>query len=148
MAVLSHVWVLGPGGDALPRAVLGLRGREDDPGQQASSPAPARCSHRQDLSRHQVGVALRLSRPGPGEQPADWQPCVCGFHHTHGKAIWVGWGGREGGLTMEQKQRPGGRHSAGGLPLSCWLPLLGFPSCYLSGGWSPSLLLTVPDPLH
>lgn len=61
------VCVSGPGGGALPGAVLRLRGGEDDPRQQAPAPPPARSSHRQNLGCHQVGIPLWLSWPGLGE---------------------------------------------------------------------------------
>lgn len=64
----AYAWALGPGVGSLPRAVLGLRCCEDDPRQQASSPSPARGSHRQDLSCHQMGISVWLSWPGSGEQ--------------------------------------------------------------------------------
>lgn len=60
-------WTLGPGVDPLPRAFFWLRRSEDDPRQQASTSSPARGPNRQNLSSHQVGIALRLSWPGPGE---------------------------------------------------------------------------------
>lgn len=67
-------WPLGPGVDPLPRAVFWLRRSEDDPRQQASTSSPACSPNRQNLSSHQVGIALRLSGPGLGKwkgmQPA------------------------------------------------------------------------------
>lgn len=56
----------GAGDVSLPRAPLGLRGGEDDPGQPAAPAAPPLRAHREDVRRHQVGIALRLARPGHG----------------------------------------------------------------------------------
>lgn len=115
------VFVSGPGGGALPRAVLWLRGSEDDPRQQAPSPSPACGSHRQNLSSHQVGIPLWFSWPGLGE----WASCP---------SLGVGRGPCVGASTTH---RPGDWSSAWGPP-------------FLSGQrWCPyrSLFWVVSSPL-
>lgn len=132
------VSVSGPGGGALPRAVLGLRRGEDDPRQQAPSPSPACGPYRQNLRCHQVGIPVWFSWPGPGEQAR--RPGVQAAYSRYG-LVWGVEEGRSCNGTRNLGLVLGAQGDVSPL-ISVW-PMMGsFRCCHLVVT-SPSFLATM-----